>query len=351
MPSIFEVTSQTVETAGHTTSYLACGPEKGPLVVFVHGWPELSISWRHQLPALGALGFRAVAPDMRGYGRSSVYPERVAYAQEPIVGDMLGLLAALGRERAVWVGHDWGSPVVWNLASHHPERCVAVANLCVPYGTLERSWEATIALVDRDVYPEDRFPVGQWDYQLYYQEHFERATAVMDANPYNLVKALFRKGNPSQAGQPALTGSTRAMGGWFGGADEAPDIRPDHDVVSDEDLATYAEALGRNGFAGPNAWYMNHEVNAGYAERSVAGGRLDLPVLFLGARYDYTCETATSRLAEPMRRQCTNLTEHLFDCGHWMAQEKPREVNAALVDWLARRVADAWPLPQPAAAR
>ena len=248
----------------------------------------------------------------------------------------------------MWVGHDWGSPVVWNLASHHPERCVAVANLCVPYFTLERGWDATIALVDRDLYPEDRFPAGQWDYQLYYQEHFERATAVMDANPYNLVKALFRKGNPSQAGKPALTASTRAMGGWFGGADEAPDIGADHDVVSDEDLEAYAEALGRNGFAGPNAWYMNHEVNATYAGRAHHGGRLDLPVLFLGARYDYTCETATSGLAEPMRRLCSDLTEHVVDCGHWMAQERPREVNAALVDWLARRVPGTWPLAQPA---
>ena len=74
MPQVLEVTSEQVEIAGHTTSYLACGPEDGPLVVFVHGWPELSRSWRHQLPVLGGLGFRAVAPDMRGYGASSVYP-------------------------------------------------------------------------------------------------------------------------------------------------------------------------------------------------------------------------------------------------------------------------------------
>ena len=347
MPQVLEVTAHEVSTGGHTTYYLACGPEDGPLVVFVHGWPELSRSWRHQLPALGALGFRAVAPDMRGYGRSTVYPDLAAYRQELIVGDMLGLLGALGRERAVWVGHDWGSPVVWNLASQHPERCVAVASLCVPFATLERSWDATVALVDRDVYPEDRFPVGQWDYQLYYQEHFERATAVMDADPFNLVKALFRKGNPAGLGRPAMTASTRAGGGWFGGADRAPDIPADHDVVSDEDLAAYAEALGRNGFAGPNAWYMNHEANAAYAAGVPNGGRLDLPVLFLGARYDYVCETATSRLAEPMRELCSDLTEHLFDSGHWMGQERPREVNAALVDWLARRVPGAWPLSQP----
>jgi soluble epoxide hydrolase / lipid-phosphate phosphatase len=100
----------------HTTFYLAAGPENGPLVFFVHGWPELSISWRHQLPALAPVGFRTIAPDMRGYGRSSVYPQHRDYAQEHIVRDMLELVEAVGGEKAVWVGHDWGSPVVWNFA-------------------------------------------------------------------------------------------------------------------------------------------------------------------------------------------------------------------------------------------
>lgn len=197
MPNTTEVTEHVVRTGGHTTSLLASGPEDGPLVVFVHGWPERSFSWRHQLPTFGALGFRAVAPDTRGYGGSTVYDRHEDYALELLVGDMVGLLDALGRERAVWVGHDWGSPVVWGLASHEPERCEAVASLCVPYATLERGLEAAVGLVDRDVYPEDQFPVGQWDYQLYYEEQFDRATAVMDGNPYNLVKALFRRGNPA----------------------------------------------------------------------------------------------------------------------------------------------------------
>ncbi|HSE02836.1 MAG TPA: alpha/beta hydrolase, partial [Methylomirabilota bacterium] len=120
-------------TDRHTTFYLEAGAPDGPLIVFVHGWPELSLSWRHQLPCFADLGFRAVAPDMRGYGRSSVYPRHEDYALEHAVRDMIELLDALGLEKAVWVGHDWGSPVVWSLASHHPERCWGVANLCVPY--------------------------------------------------------------------------------------------------------------------------------------------------------------------------------------------------------------------------
>ncbi len=130
---LFPITEHVVRSPDHTTFHLACGAVDAPLIVFVHGWPELSISWRHQLPVFAALGFRAIAPDMRGYGRSSIHPRHQDYAVEHAAGDLLALLGALGRERAVWVGHDWGSPVVWALAAHHPERCAAVANLCVPY--------------------------------------------------------------------------------------------------------------------------------------------------------------------------------------------------------------------------
>src|SRR5689334_10687224 len=108
------ITEHTTKSARHTTFYLADGREDGPLIIFVHGWPELSISWRHQLPVMAALGFRAVAPDMRGYGRSSVYGRHEDYALEQTTADMMELLASTGRDKAIWVGHDWGSPVVWS---------------------------------------------------------------------------------------------------------------------------------------------------------------------------------------------------------------------------------------------
>lgn len=338
-----EISAHTFCGEGHTTHYLAAGPEDGPLVIFVHGWPERCISWRHQLPSLGSLGFRAVAPDMRGYGDSTVYSRHEDYAQELVVGDMLQLLAGLGRERAVWVGHDWGSPTVWSLASIHPERCVGVANLCVPYGLLNQGLEAAFPYIDRDVYPEAEFPAGQWEYQLYYQEQFDQAIAPFDANPYNMVKALFRKGNPTGKGKPSLTAYVRKQQGWFGGAPEAPDIPMDGDVVTEEDLRFYSDALERNGFFGPCSYYMNHSANQAFAANAKNGGRLDMPVLFLHGEYDFTCETVSSRLAEPMRELCGRLTERTVASGHWMAQERPREVNAALSAWLATEVAEYWP--------
>ncbi|TXL75454.1 alpha/beta hydrolase [Vineibacter terrae] len=337
------LTEHVAETSRHKTFYLAAGPRDGPLIIFVHGWPELSLSWRHQLPCMASLGFRAIAPDMRGYGRSGVYRTHADYAQEHIVADMIELLDALGAASAVWVGHDWGSPVVWNIASHHPDRCRAVASLCVPYYSLERGLDFVIPLVDRRVYPESEFPAGQWEYMRFYEENFATATKQFEANPYNMVKAIFRKGNPTGVMQPAVTAFARQHAGWFRGLPAAPDLPRDPDVVSEEDLRVYAEALERNGFFGPDSYYMNHKANALYAETAVNGGRLDMPVLFLAARYDYVCETVESRLAEPMRAHCRNLTTEIVASGHWMAQERPLQVNAALARWLATRVPQAWP--------
>jgi len=334
------ITEHTLETDRHTSFYLAAGPEDGPLMIFTHGWPELSLSWRHQLPFFGAMGFRAIAPDMRGYGRSSVYDHHEDYRQEVVVLDMLELIDHLDRERAVWVGHDWGSPVTWSLASHHPDRCTAVANLCVPYATLERGLDFVIELVDRSIYPIEEFPAGQWEYMRFYEEQFEKATAPMDANPYNFVQLIFRKGSAEGAEQPSGTASVRKTGGWFGGISEAPDFPRDGDVISADELEVYVAGLKDNGFFGPNSWYMNHEANASYFESVTNDGILEMPVLFLAARYDYTCESVTSRLAEPMREKCSNLTETIIDSGHWMAQEKPIEVNREIVKWLVRQSPD-----------
>jgi len=158
----FPITEHVVKTKRHTTAYLSCGASDAPILSFLHGWPELSISWRHQLPVFAELGFRCVAPDMRGYGRSSVYGQHADYAVENSVRDMIELLDSFGREKAVWVGHDWGSPVVWDIASHHPDRCHGVANLCVPYLPKGFAPENFLPLVDRTLYPESKFPAGQW---------------------------------------------------------------------------------------------------------------------------------------------------------------------------------------------
>ena len=326
-------TENKVSSDRHETAFLEAGPEDGTAIILVHGWPELSISWRHQIPFLAELGYRVVAPDMRGYGNSSTYDTHSAYAQREVVADMLELADKLDIDRAIWIGHDWGAPTVWNIARHHPDRVIAIANLCVPYNTLEIGWPGMLPYIDRDLYPEDEYPAGQWEYQRFYEENFEEATRAFDADPRAVCQLLFRKGNPEGAGQVAATAMTRKLGGWFGGG-PAPEIPRDEDVLSEPDLDRYAEALARNSFFGPDSYYMNHERNLAYANEK-PDARLSMPVLFVHAAYDYTCETMTSTLAEPMRTLCYDLTEKTIPSGHWMAQERPEALNLTLSNWLA----------------
>jgi len=330
----------------HQLNYLAAGPVDGPLLVFVHGWPELSLSWRHQLSSFAGLGFRCLAPDMRGYGKSSVYERHEDYALECCVGDLTGLLDSLGRSTAVWIGHDWGAGVVWALAAHHPQRCLAVANLCVPYRTIDCGLEAAVKLVNRDIYPIADFPAGQWEYMRHYQDNFAMATAEFDRDPERVLRILFRKGDPAGFGQPAATAFVYANRGWFseGGQGEIPHFPIDTDVISPVELALYAQGLERNGFFGPDSYYMNHERNADYAASACRNGYLEMPVLFIGAKWDYTCDTVNSTMTDPMVEYCTNLTQRLIYSGHWMAQEQPLAVNAELAHWLATAVPQCWPI-------
>ena len=122
-PAMTDITERTVRTDRHQHVLSRSRPRGGPLLVFVHGWPALSIMWRRQLEHFAGLGYRCIAPDMRGYGRSSAPRAHDEYALELIVQDMVELLQELGAQRAIWVGHDWGSPVVWSMAGHHPELC------------------------------------------------------------------------------------------------------------------------------------------------------------------------------------------------------------------------------------
>ncbi len=316
----------------HKTFYLSCGPEDGPLVIMTHGWPELSRSWRHQLKHLGELGYLAVAPDMRGYGRSSIYPDKNAYSQKEIIQDMRELLDDFGRKKAVWVGHDWGSVVAWNMALHYPDRVSAVASLCVPY-SLGGPPDAFLHTINRKIYPEDQFPAGQWDYQYFYYENFESAQKEMDADPHKFVRALFRRGDPDGIGKPAITASVRKNNGWFSRLGAMPDLPVDENVLTEEDAKFYGCFLEKNSFFGPNSWYVNGSTNNEYANE-VQDFQLTMPCLFIHATYDFVCDTTTSNLATFMRENCINLAEARVDSGHWMAQEKPSQVNSILEEWL-----------------
>jgi pimeloyl-ACP methyl ester carboxylesterase len=338
-----ETTTHVLETPRHTTSYLSAGPQDGPLLFFVHGFPGLGAMWRPQLEHFAALGWHCVAPDMRGYGGSSVPQGAAAYAVAEVVEDMAELHDALGGRPAVWVGHDWGSEVVWSVAARQPARCRAVASLTVPYFPGGLTLERLAPLVDRDLYPEEVFPLGQWEYMQLAIDEPESVAEEFEADLAATFVLVFRGGDPVSLGTPSFTSIVRAQGGWFGPERRAPKLERDAAVLSEELLDAFTAAYGRNGFLGPQRWYANAGGDLRPAP-APGDGRLRLPVLFVHATWDPACETVTSRLAEPMRAACDDLTEIVVDAGHWVALEKPGEVNAGIAGWLEKAVGP----PQPA---
>ncbi|KAI9713194.1 MAG: hypothetical protein M1820_001179 [Bogoriella megaspora] len=330
MPSLIE--RHEVTKDGHTTSYLSAGPKLGPLLIFVHGWPGIAETWKPQIETFASLGFFVVAPDTRGYGKSSMSTSVSEYRLEVIVNDLLTLLSHLQRDEAIWIGHDWGSGIVSALAAHHPEICRATASLAVPYHCLEYGLEHLLTTINHDIYPSDIYPNGPWDYQVYYEINPDRITQQFEANIPNTIKTIFTKANLASWGQPSPSATVTRDNGRFGGAGTAPDVPLSATLFSDnpglyESLTT---AFSKTGFFGASAYYRNHARNVDYAQKSVNGGFLEMPCLFIEARFDIVCATNLSRLSEPMRKYCRDLTQCSVDAGHWLQLEKPEEVNAAL---------------------
>ena len=194
-----------------------------------------------------------------------------------------------------------------------------------------------VPLVDRTLYPEDKYPVGQWDYWLWYREHFSEATSQFEANVDVVAASFFRRGTPRDVGRPAVSASVREQGGWLSAKTQGPKVARDTAMLSPEDYDLIVASLRKSGMRGATAWYLNDQDNLAYANEAPNFGRLTLPVLFLHAAWDQICSTAHSRLAEPMREDCTNLTEVTIEAGHGLMLEAPTAVNQAIADWLTMR--------------
>jgi pimeloyl-ACP methyl ester carboxylesterase len=273
----------------------------GPLVVMCHGFPELAHSWRHQLPALLDAGYRVVAPDMRGFGKSSV-PEPVeAYDVVTLCADMTGLLDELGEREAIFVGHDWGANVVWQLAVLAPERVRAVAALSVPF--VPRAPAPPIPILTRHL-GEDFYIV--W---------FQRPGVADEA----LARDVRR----------TLTTTRQWTADWAledGGEPRPPSWLPG------EDLAVYVEAFERTGFTGGLNWYRNMDRNWELTE-AVADRRVEQPAMFLTGELD---PVRRFMPAEAMAGWVTDLRAEIVvpGAGHWVQQQAPEEVNGALVEFV-----------------
>jgi pimeloyl-ACP methyl ester carboxylesterase len=273
---------------------------QGPLVVLCHGFPELAFSWRFQVPALTAAGFRVAAPDLRGYGGSSAPAEVDAYDVVSLCADLCGLLDALGEQAAVFVGHDWGAWLVWHLAVLHPERVRAAVGLSVPF--VPRAPAPPIPIMRRHL--------GEDFYIVWFQEY-----GVADAALASDVRRT-------------LTTSRQWTAQWA--EDDRVPRRPEW--LSEEDLQVYVEAFERTGFTGGINWYRNIDRNwelmAPVGER-----RVEQPALFITGELD---PVRRFMPAEAMRDWVTDLRDEVVvpGAGHWIQQQDPEAVNASLLRFL-----------------
>jgi pimeloyl-ACP methyl ester carboxylesterase len=271
---------------------------------------------------------------MRGYGGSSAPTVSEVYALKEIVEDMIELHNHLGARPAIWVGHDLGSPVVGALSAHHANRSRGVVFTSVPYSPESFSLASLLPLIDRKVYPADKYPDGQWDYYRFYNTHFEQTVTDFDADIPSTLAAIYRRGNPESVAKVYRSALVSSNGGWFGSAHRPPATPPDPALWSTADFDALVEAFRATGFRPGNSWYLNDPANIAYAKAAPDGGRLRQPVLFVNGEFDGICDITRSRLGEPMRRTCQNLLVANLQAGHWLPLERKTELIQAMRSWL-----------------
>ena len=295
---------------------------EGPLVLLLHGWPESWYSWRHQLPALAKAGFHAVAPDLRGYGKSDAPQAVEAYDIVNLTGDAVGILDALGEETAVVVGHDWGALVAWHCVLLHPKRFRALVAMSVPYGG--RRQESLITTLKRG-FGDNFF------YILYFQEPGV-ADAEFDKDPRGILSRLYLSPD-SPREKPTLTDPKMSAGGWIPRLG-APKKLPDW--LTAEDLDYYVQQFTEARFRGGINFYRNFHRNWEITSQ-LADAQIQQPVLFVAGEKDSVIRGATqSKLTDQMSQVAKDLrgVKLIPNIGHWVQQESPEETNTAMVDFL-----------------
>lgn len=318
-----EITHRTIETNGIRMHIAEQG--EGPLVLLCHGFPESWYSWRNQLRALADAGFRAVAPDMRGYGQTDAPAEIEKYTLLHLVGDMVGVLDALGAETAAIAGHDWGAPVAWHAAQMRPDLFRGVIGLSVPFRPRGASP------------PTAKMP--QNDEALFYQLYFQApgvAEAELERDPHLTIRAMLfgASGEGSRLRGPNdAVGMVPRKHGFLRGLTSPPPLPP---WLTQADVDFYVDEFSRTGFRGGLNWYRNID-RSWELLAPFAGLNVNVPALYVAGDRDLVMYfPGMDRLLPNLSKFVPKLRKTIVlpGCGHWTQQEQPAEVNAAMIEFL-----------------
>jgi pimeloyl-ACP methyl ester carboxylesterase len=301
---------------------------EGPLVLLCHGFPESWYSWRHQIQALARAGFHAVAPDQRGYGQTDRPEDIEQYTLLHLVGDVVGLLDALGAPTAVIAGHDWGAPVAWNAALLRPDRFRAVIGLSVPFLPRGSARPTTVMPQTQDA--------------IFYQLYFQKpgvAEAELERDPRETIRRVlfWGSGDAPRRGERTIgagdVGMVPRTGGFLPGRD-APATLPAW--LTEADVDFYAGEFRHSGFRGGLNWYRNIDRNWELGA-AWAGARVTVPALYVAGDRDLVLGfRGMDKLLPALKQFVPDLRQTLIlpGCGHWTQQERPDEVNAAVLSFL-----------------
>lgn len=312
------ITHRSVDTNGIRMHVAEEGA--GPLIVFLHGFPECWYSWRHQLPALADAGYRAVAPDQRGFGKTDRPGNLESYTVMHTVGDLIGLLDALDAEGAVVVGHDFGSRPAWGAALMRPDRVRGVIALSVPF--VPRGPQPPIAGL--------RASMGERFYQVYFQEPGPAETEFERDVGTTIRRLLYGlSGDAPEVPMPIVP-----EGGELLDIFAEPEVLPGW--LSQEDIDVYTREFERTGFAPALNWVRNFDRNWELMA-PWAGAKVKVPAMYIAGELDHIARfpgmmdviTNLKALVPNLRR-----TVMFPGCGHWTQQERPDEVNEAIIGFL-----------------
>ncbi|CAM4638562.1 bifunctional epoxide hydrolase 2 isoform X1 [Lepidochelys kempii] len=290
----------------------------GPVVCLCHGFPESWFSWRYQIPALAEAGFRVLALDMKGYGDSTAPPDIEEYSQEEICKDLVVFLDKLGISQAVFIGHDWGGAVVWNMALFYPERVRAVAGLNTPYKPANPKVNVMDMIKAHPVF----------DYQLYFQEPGVAELELEKdlSRTFRIIIRSIRK--EDQLPVPLNFTNVREQGGLLAGKPEDP---PPSQILQGADLQYFIQQYKKSGFRRPLNWYRNMQANWQWS-LSAKDRKILVPALMVTAGKDFVLHPKLSKGMEEWIPQLTR--GHIEECGHWIQMERAADLNKILIKWL-----------------
>ncbi|KAI2789469.1 hypothetical protein POX_d04960 [Penicillium oxalicum] len=301
---------------GRQYGYLLSQPDSGKYratIFLIHGFPDISMGWRYQIPMFVEMGLRVVAPDCLGYGRTEAPDELALYSHKRCADDMKALATHLGESRIILGGHDWGAALSYRIALWHPDLISHLFTVCVPYARPQPTYLSIEDLVNNSA--------SHFRYQIQFADGDVEKVVHTKSDIKQFLAAMY--GGRTEKGEVGFDAEKGVL------LDKLPSLKPSR-LLSEEELDYYATEFSRHGMHGPLNWYRTRRVN--YEEElAILDRKITIPVLFIQALKD---QALPPHLGKSMAKHVPNMTMKQVNTAHWALWEKPEDVNRIISTWM-----------------